>query len=191
MTRRELHPILEAAAEGELPDWASVRPDRRRHLGSVAGLLARWALELGHDERECRRWKAAAWLHDALRDADPATLATEAGDFPDKLRHGPAAAARLRHSGVEDEELLEAIAYHSLGRRGLRRLGRFLYLADYLEPGRSFDPLGNAMLRARLPGDAAAALRAVCARRIVERVSHGGSLHPYTVDFWNQLVSGE
>lgn len=183
-----MHPVVVAAAGGELPDWAHVRPERRPHLAAVADLLAHWALELRLDQPERARWSAAGWLHDALRDADPESLAPDAGEFPAPVRHGPAVAARLRASGVEDEEFLEAVGYHSLGRPGLRRLGRFLYLADYLEPGRAFDPVGNAALRARLPTDADSALKVVCARRIVERVNRGGSLHPDTVGFWNELV---
>jgi HD superfamily phosphohydrolase YqeK len=91
---------------------------------------------------------------------------------------------------VNDEELLEAVAFHSLGCAGLRRLGRFLYLADYLEPGRSFAPQENAVLRARLPEDAHAVLRVVCARRLGHRIDRDESLHPHSVDFWNELTAG-
>ncbi|NIU78085.1 MAG: HD domain-containing protein, partial [Gammaproteobacteria bacterium] len=81
-------------------------------------LMAAWADALGLAEHDLTRWKAAAWLHDALRDAEPESL-TGAAEYPPKVRHGPAAAVRLRGEGVEDEELLEAIAAHTLGRPGL------------------------------------------------------------------------
>jgi HD superfamily phosphohydrolase YqeK len=188
MTRPVPHPILLAAAHGELPDWARIVESRVRHVASVAALLQRWAEELDLAEADRLRWAAAGWLHDALRDADPDELAAEAGDYPRKARHGPAVAERLRSAGVDDEEFLEAVKYHSLGCRGLRRLGRFLYLADYLEPLRPYDAVRHAALRARLPNDHVAALKWVCARRIGDRLRRGRPLHPDTVDFWNELL---
>ncbi|MEE9133779.1 MAG: HD domain-containing protein [Gemmatimonadota bacterium] len=188
MTGQELHPLILAAAEGRLPDWACPRSSRRPHLAAVAELMAVWAGELALDERDRTRWTAAGWLHDALRDADSGELCSEAGDFPAKVRHGPAAAARLRKAGVNDDELLDAISFHSLGRDGLGQLGRLLYLADYLEPTRTFDPVENAALRARLPADEHAVLRLVCARRLSDTLGRGIPLHPASVSFWNQLA---
>lgn len=190
MTTPVLHPIVSAAADGRLPDWARVESGRLPHLERVAGLLARWADELGLEDDDRRRWVAAGWLHDALRDADPVALADEAGEYPEKVRHGPAAAARLRTLGVEDEELLEAIAYHTLGRPGLRRLGRFLFMADYLEPGREFEGDKRDALRARLPEEEDIVLREVCARRIAWRLREARAIRRETIDFWNELVRG-
>ncbi|KPK82319.1 MAG: hypothetical protein AMS25_02910 [Gemmatimonas sp. SM23_52] len=178
-----------AAAQGRLPEWAAVPASRHAHLAAVAALLQGWAQELGLAERDQLRWAAAAWLHDALRDADACALEGEAADYPERVRHGPAAAARLERSGVDDEELLEAIRYHSLGRGGFGRLGRFLYLADYLEPGRDFAPVENAALRARMPGDHEAVLKLVCSRRIAELLDRGVPLRPETADFWNELTA--
>lgn len=186
--RSEIHPLIASASAGRLPGWAVVRPGRLRHLASVAALLARWAATLRLDEEDRLRWSAGGWLHDALRDADPETMSREAGDFPALVRHGPAAAARLKAAGVSDAELLEAVAYHSLGRPGLGRLGCFLYLADYLEPCRSHQPQALAAWRARLPHDQRAALRWVCECRIADAVDRGRALHPATVSFWNELV---
>jgi HD superfamily phosphohydrolase YqeK len=158
---------------------------------AVSELLAGWAAELGLSEPDRIRWAAAGWLHDALRDADGDGLAAEASDFAARVRHGPAVAARLEKSGVDDEELLGAIRYHTLGRRGWGRLGRFLYLADYLEPERGFEDDERAALRARLPADHEAVLVAVCARRIAWQLDQGKSIHPETLSFWNELVEGE
>lgn len=183
----ELHPIIAAAADGKLPDWAVVEAERLPHLSAVAGLLGCWADELGLSHQDQRRWRAAGWLHDALRDADPETLNPLRADIPPELRHGPAAAERLAEAGVSDDELLEAIRCHTLGSAGLRRLGRFLYLADYLEPGRMFAPVESAVLRARLPNDAEAVLRIVCERRLKRMLAGGRPIYPETVEFWNEL----
>jgi len=189
MTIRELHPTIAAAAAGRLPDWARVSRRRMPHLESVSDLLLRWSSELNLEEVDRARWAAAGWLHDALRDAPPEQLAGDAAEFPSKVRHGPAAAAMLRGEGVADEELLEAVTFHSLGCGGLRRLGRFLFLADYLEPRRAYAPQENAVLRAQLPENELAVLRTVCARRIGERLQRHRSLRQETVDFWNELAA--
>ncbi len=189
MATGKLHPTIAAAASGRLPDWARVSRLRMPHLESVSDLLLRWSSVLSLAEVDRARWAAAGWLHDALRDAPPERLVADAAEYPSKVRHGPAAAARLRREGVEDEELLQAVTFHSLGCGGLRRLGRFLFLADYLEPRRAYAPQENAVLRARLPENELAVLRAVCARRISERLQRHKSLRQETVDFWNELAA--
>ncbi len=191
MTDAGLHRIIAAAAAGELPDWAAVRSGRRAHLAAVAGLLGGWAEELGLDRRDRQRWMAAGWLHDALRDADAESLAREARDYPPKVRHGPAVAARLAAAGVDDGELLEAIRFHTLGRRSWGALGRYLYLADYLEPDRAFDPVERASLIERLPHAPIDVLQRVCALRIQHQLERRMPLHAETIDFWNGLVGDE
>lgn len=183
-----LHPRLEAAARGELPAWAEVEPRRRTHLQSVARLMENWARGLGLSERDRKRWMAAAWLHDSMRNANPETL-QEAPDLPPGLRHGPAAAARLRAEGVEDEDVLEAIGYHTLGRPGMSLLGRYLYLADYLDPERQEDDAERAQLRSRLPHDLDAALVQVLSRRLSYRIQCRDALRRETVGFWNEVVA--
>lgn len=181
------HPLIVAAAAGQLPAWACVRAERLIHLRSVAELLARWAAELGLDESDRLRWAAAGWLHDSLRDADPESLAAAAAEYPEQVQHGPAAAERLAAEGVDDRELTDAVRYHSLGYSGWGALGRFLYLADYLEPGRPFAPVENAALRAALPHEPDVALRRVCALRMEEVLNRGRPLRQETVAFWNEL----
>src|SRR5690606_11651137 len=110
---------IDAAADGELPAWAVVSAPRRDHIRRVATLMDAWAARLGLDAEERRRWRAAAWLHDALRDAAPDDLRPGvpewARELPGPILHGPAVAARLEAEGAADRELLDAVAYHTLG----------------------------------------------------------------------------
>lgn len=189
-----LHPLVRAAAGGALPEWARASPGRRRHMERVADLLERWARAFGLEDLETTRWRAAGMLHDVLRDADPQALrplvAPELRDRPGGMLHGPAAAARLREAGVADDALLLAVAWHTMGHPGLDRLGRALYLADYLEPGRDFDSERLAMLRDRVPDDLGAVLREVAARRIHRSLEKGRPLLEPTISFWNDLIDG-
>ena len=184
--------VVRAAAAGELPAWAVVSPKRRAHIVRVTALLSDWAaaLDLGPEERA--RWAAAGMLHDALRDA-PADeirplLPPELRSLPDLLLHGPAAAERL--SGQADRGFLDAIRYHTLGHPDLDPLGRALYLADFLEPGRTFDVEGRAALRERMPDELPAVLRQVVGARIRNLVDQAKPIRPETAAFWSSLLAG-
>lgn len=186
-----LHPLVSAAASGCFPEWAVVEPARREHMLRVATLMDAWAREMDIGDAERERWRAAAYLHDALRDAPPDSLRAAlpgAEGVPDALLHGPAAAERLREGGVEDEELLAAVAYHTLGDLGFGVLGRALYAADFLEPGRTFLAERRAELRARAPKELDSVVREVAGERIRDQIGRGLPLHPRTVAFWNRLV---
>ena len=182
---------LRDAAAGRLPEWAQVDQPRIEHIERVAALLDEWALALGVGEAERSRWRAAAWLHDALRLASPGELRPllpfELRDLAAPLLHGPAAAAMLRREGVQDEGLLLAVGYHTLGHPELDLMGRALYAADFLEPGRTFDPLVRATLRARMPAAIDSVIPAILRARIVYLLSTGRSVRPETMAFWNAL----
>lgn len=182
-----LHPLVRAAGrEGELPAWARCSEGRREHVERVAELLEDWAGEMGLSGPDRVRWRAAGVLHDALRGAGPDELRFWTDrDWPLPLLHAPACAARLRDEGVEDEELLDAIAHHPVGRAGLGRLGRHLYLADFLEPGREFLPDVRERLRSILPGQESEALLSVTALRLARRLELRGGIRPETVEMWN------
>jgi len=179
------------AARGELPGWTRMSPARREHAGRVADLLDLWAagLKLPAEERE--RWRAAGWLHDALRDAPPEELRRELepdyADWPDGALHGPAAARRLEG---EAPELLEAIRHHTLGSPGLDRLGRALYAADFLEPGRRFAPQLRERLRARMPRDLDEVTREVVAAKLAHLRAEGKAQQPATAGFLRDLDGG-
>lgn len=174
-----------------LPEWAIVSPERREHIGRVAELAGRWALEMGVPESERQRWLRAVWLHDALRDAPEKVLARWAPDAPGPvaLRHGPASAARASEDGETDRGVLDAVRYHSIGLAEWDMVGRVLYCADYLEPGRKFAREWRAELAERFPSQPSLVLRQVARARVGHLVSSGRPLLEPTVRFWNSLVA--
>lgn len=53
------------------------------------------------------------------------------------LLHGRAAAAVLQNKfGVNDSSVLKAVAFHTFGYEGIDALGKIIYIADKIEPGR-------------------------------------------------------
>jgi HD superfamily phosphohydrolase YqeK len=185
--------VLEDAAEGRLPEWAQVSRQRRAHMERVAALMGEWAAALGHDDREVIRWKAAGSLHDVLRDAEPDDLRPLVPQtfrhLTGKLLHGPAAAEKLRREGVTDEPLLLAIAYHTIGHVQLDDLGRALFIADYVEPGRKHQPARLGKLRARMPGDRDAVLLEVLRSRMERLLGEGRGMRAETATFWHSINS--
>ncbi len=179
-------------AVGGLPAWARVRPAREAHVVRVVALLEQWADRLKPPDAEHARWLRAAWLHDALKDAPLDLLRRLAPDAwdADSLRHGPAAAALAARQGEGDAGVLNAVRYHSVGFAGWDDVGRMLYLADFLEPGRPVEPAWRERLAACVPGDPRGALREVAAARIAMTVNAGRPLLPETAAFWNQLARG-
>lgn len=186
-----MHHLIEEAAAGRLPSWSNANARRQEHIARVAALLDEWAVKanLGDDDR--RRWRAAGTLHDALHDAPEEELRplmpSDLRDAPAKMLHGPACVTRLRAEGVDDEELLHAIMYHTIGHPRFGDIGHALYAADYLEPGRQQEPLQRAGLRALMPAAIDRVVPAILKARISENISRGLSLRPETVAFWNSI----
>jgi HD superfamily phosphohydrolase YqeK len=147
---------------------------------------------MGVSEAEANRWLRAAWLHDALRDAPDEELRRWASSSPGpaELRHGPASAARAKAEGETDRGVLDAVRYHSVGLAEWEMVGRILYCADYLEPGRSSKREMRAELARRLPDDPAGVLREVAQIRLSRLVSSGWPIPEPTVRFWNSLAAG-
>lgn len=172
-----------------LPDWAEVGEKRRAHIARVTALLDRWAEQLRLDADEAQAWHDAGRWHDALRDAAPDALrALAAGpDRPVETLHGPAAAVRLAREGESRGEVLDAIRWHTVGFAGWARVGRALYMADFLEPGRQFARADRAFLADNLVHDFDGVFRQVVRLRIEWTVREGKALFPETVALWNHV----
>jgi 2-amino-4-hydroxy-6-hydroxymethyldihydropteridine diphosphokinase len=161
----------------------------------VAALMGEWAAGLGLGPEPGARWRAAGWLHDSLRDADPeklrAGLVPPFRDLPAPFLHGPAAASRLEAEGVDDDELLDAIRYHTLGHVALQRLGRALIVADFIEPGRPELPEWRAALRARMPESLEEVFTTVVGARLRLGIERGKPIRPEFMEMWNALVNAD
>ena len=164
-------------------------PERTAHVHRVAQLVHEWAEEISVPDSERNRWLRAVWLHDALRDAPAEELAHWAPSASGaiELRHGPASAARAKGEGEVDRGVLDAVRYHSVGLAEWDMVGRILYCADYLEPGRTQDRDHRAELAARLPKDVSGVLREVARDRLARIVRKGWPIPEPTYRFWNSL----
>lgn len=174
----------------ELPSWARVNDKRRAHIARVVALLDRWASQLRLSREEARAWHDAGLWHDALRDADEAELRQLVPDpaLPPQILHGPAAAVRLARDGETRVDVLEAIRWHTVGNGAWSQTGRALYMADFLEPGRSFARADRAFLASHLPHDFDGVFRQVVRQRLEWSLREGNRLYPETVSLWNDVA---
>lgn len=170
-----------------LPDWARVSEKRKGHIARVVGLLTRWADELEVRGEERQTWMTAGLLHDALRDASESELRRLSGDLvrDEELLHGPAVANLLASHGTTNASLLDAIRYHTVGSPAWDRVGRALYMADFLEPGRGFAKRDRAFLATQVPHDFDGVFRQVLRARLEHALREGFTLFPETVGLWN------
>lgn len=108
----------------------------------------------------------AGFLHDCAKIRDYEKLMKAAKENKLLLTKEMLKAPQIIHSylgaiyarklyGIEDEEILNAITYHTTGRANMSDLEKIIFLADYIEPMRNFDGVEKARELARLDLDAA------------------------------------
>ncbi|MBA3889308.1 MAG: 2-amino-4-hydroxy-6-hydroxymethyldihydropteridine diphosphokinase [Gemmatimonadaceae bacterium] len=175
---------VQAGSDGpRLPRWAVAGERRREHIIRVTNMLDGWADTMHLEPAEREAWRDAGRLHDALRDADETFLRAVVSDpgLPAHALHGHAAAALLEADGESRGDVLEAVRHHTLGHHPWGRTGRALYMADYLDPGRSFAVPERADLATRVPHAFDDAFREVVRHRVSWAAQAGRSLHPATM----------
>jgi len=185
-------PPLAHSAPGaapRLPGWAVASEKRRGHIARVTSLLDAWSEALGASPAERQAWHDAGRWHDALRDADEATLRAHADDpsRPLGTLHGSAAARCLSTDGEQRTAVLEAVRWHTTGHAHWDRVGKALYMADFLEPGRPFMQADRAFLAHLVPIRFDAVFRQVVRLRLEWALREGKGFAPETVALWDSV----
>ena len=173
-----------------LPDGVRAHVEQvRRHAVALAeshGLDVERAALAAASHDVCRIVKAADLLAMARAFGIPVTPIDAA--FPVFL-HGPVGAEVLnRDFGLDDEETLDAVRYHTMGRAGMTPLEQALFLADKLDPSK----IGRYPF---LPDVEAAAHRDLdegmllfIARRAAAFLEKGDLVHPGMIDARNDAL---
>jgi predicted HD superfamily hydrolase involved in NAD metabolism len=124
----------------------NLKKDRYFHSLGVMDTAISLADHYGADMEKAR---IAGLVHDCAKNMEGAALVTLArkngysiDDMYEKspqLLHGIVGAIIARNLfGVEDEEVLNAIIYHTTGREAMSLLDKIIYIADFIEPSRDF-----------------------------------------------------
>ena len=97
-----------------------------------------------------------------------------------KLLHSPAGATFAKEQfGTDDQEILDAICYHTTGRGDMSILEKIVYLADKIEPSRNYTDL--TPIRAAAETDLDSAVRMTVASVRDKFISQGRDIHPMTL----------
>lgn len=168
--------------------------ERFVHVQGVVHCAERLAVQLGADVRKA---VSAAWLHDIAKEYAPDDLLKLAEHFgiifteveirTPALWHAPIGARIARRQfEIMDLDVLAAIRFHTTGRAGMSSLEQIIFLADIIEPTRTFD--GVEQLRELSHLDFDGALLAAFDNVIRFVVERKGLLHPDTVAARNDIL---
>lgn len=65
--------------------------------------------------------------------------------FGSNIWHGPVGAVLLKNEfNISDDEILEAVKYHTIGAPKMSKVAQIIYIADFIEPNRSFKGVEKA-----------------------------------------------
>lgn len=162
--------------------------NRIKHSVATAKQAAALAKIYGADENKAY---IAGLLHDVAKGKCSYGLkkfATEYGIEIDEyeqtnpeLIHGKLGAKMVsKELGILDEDILNAICWHTTGRGGMSLLEKIVYIADLTEPGRDFEDIGTIRELALKDIDAAMIFSLDCVMSFVKR--KGFALHPNSIE---------
>lgn len=162
---------------------------RRTHTAGVILTALRYAKKLGVDKEKA---ELSALLHDVAKyeNVENYKHLVELANLPDDIVHQYLgyyiAKTKLN---VCDEEVLNAIKYHTTGRKNMTPLEILIYVADLLEPSRKFN--GVDALRAEIDKDFEKGF-VVCLEEIVEFLKLSNKqVYPLTLEALEFYKKGE
>lgn len=160
-----------------------LKESRLRHTYNVADLAVSMAEKYGADTRKA---EIAALLHDMAKYENRPGVNMN-------LAHSKIAVEKAREEfGITDEDILNAVSYHTTGRAGMTLLEKIIFLADAIEPGRNYPGVKDIRKKAETDLDGACLMSLT---RTVEFINNRGDyLDPDTLrakiyleeNKWNQ-----
>ena len=170
-----------------------LKPKRVAHVLGTERTAAELARRYGVDERSAR---IAALLHDCTKklELDEQLKLCEQYDIHMdemeretlKLQHSRTGAEIARHVFGVSDQVYSAIRYHTTGRPDMTLLEKILYIADYMEPNRSFD--GVEEIRAATERSLDEGILLGLTMTIEEMKGYGTPIHHLTMDAREYLI---
>ncbi len=169
-------------------------PKRYRHTLGVVDAAKDLALRYGGDVQQAQ---IAGMLHDITKECSVleqfdycAEFGIELTDLElrsPKLLHAKTGAGYARNRlDITDPMILDALRYHTTGRRHMTKLDKILYLADYIEVNRDFP--GVDEVRALIDNGLDAMMYQAMKQTIQELLDKSSPIHPDTFECYNQLL---
>ncbi|MBQ7962079.1 MAG: bis(5'-nucleosyl)-tetraphosphatase (symmetrical) YqeK [Clostridia bacterium] len=172
---------------------SKLSPYRFNHSVEVAKSAVYLAEKYGGDSE---KMYVAGLLHDVLKEADrdetfyyvdkyviPLTVLEE---VTPKLWHAIVGAEFIRNElGIDDDEIITAVRYHTTGRKNMTLSEKILFIADFISADRDYN--GADEMRERAEKSLECAMDMGLSFTIADLVEHGRPVHPDTVDAYNDI----
>lgn len=169
-------------------------PKRYKHSLNVMERAVYLARIIGADPGKA---ELAGLLHDVEKNTDPKILLqnlensdilfSDADRLLPQLWHAPAGMLFLRDKlGIRDEDVLNAVCYHTTGRKDMSPLEKTVYLADLTSADRDYPDAEYTRTLSEKDPDGAIlySLQYI----LGEMLRQGKMLHPDSVECYNQIA---
>ena len=172
---------------------------RYNHVERVANCAKELAER--HLPKEVERVVVSAWLHDVakffelekmiqlIKDKYPEVQNEQSKSMA--ILHGFAGAEFIRENfelfGIEDEEILDGVKYHTIGKENMSTLAKIVYLADAIESARTWEGVDTARELAKINLDEA--IKFEIDTKLKYLISKDTIIHPNIILFRNSLIS--
>jgi len=181
----------------ELQEILKNRVSRERYLHTLG--VKDTAIKLAELwEADKTKAETAALLHDIARDYDIKEIANACKKYGIEKDETEMAVPELLHGaigeniaqyefGINDREILDAIRYHTTGRKNMSILDKIIFIADMIEPGRNFPGVDNLRVTAFKDMNKAVLEGLNSTIRFV--LNNGLVIHPRTIEARNNLIN--
>ncbi len=173
-----------------------LKPSRFEHSMGVADTAARLALMYGADREKAY---LAGILHDCAKCFSDEELLQRIQKYNITLDEISLKSPQLLHSfvgayearevyGIDDPEIFDAVYYHTIGKESMSTLTKIIYLADAIEPLRSYPGVDEIRKAAEESLDKAVFMYTDSSIKFI--LDKGSLLHPNSVALRNSFIAG-
>ena len=164
------------------------------HSMNVAKECVKLAEKYGGDKEKAY---LVGVLHDIMKEEKPEILLqtlAEYGIINDTvtvssrpLWHAKAGAAYCQHVlNIHDEDIINAISYHTTARANMSQLEKILYLADYIGEERDYPDVD--VMRSETWKSMKSGMEYALKYSIGDLVQRNKAIHPDTIEAYNEIV---
>lgn len=169
-------------------------PKRLNHSIEVANEAERLAKLYGQDEK---RLYLAGLLHDITKETAPAEqlkilndagiILTDIEKNALKLWHAKSGAEFVKNRlGIDDEEIISAIRFHTTAKKGMTKFEKLLYIADFTSLDRDYP--GVEEVREAANKSIKAAMFEGLSFTIADLAKQEKPIHPDTFEAYNEIT---
>lgn len=169
-------------------------PHRFEHTLRVVDSARELAQKYGADTRKAN---IAALLHDIMKDTpqpEQLNMIEKSGiilscvdTVNPKIWHSIAGAAYVREElGIDDQDIFNAVYYHTTGRAGMSVLEKVIYVADYISADRTYNDVEEMR---RLAGESLEDAMLYALEFCITKLAKAHQvIHPDGVECYNELL---